>query len=74
MPTDSDSDDDNSIVADDRTAKGAPASREPNTTYDHYHTASVGGHSLDIGLIIKPGMMINEVSNCCCSTFPWRKV
>jgi hypothetical protein len=62
MPTDSDSDDDNSIVADDPTANGAPASREPNATYDHYHTTSIGGHSLDIGLIIKPGITINEIS------------
>ena len=42
MPTNMDSDNYNSNVA--------PSSREPNATYDHYHTTG-DGHSLDIGPI-----------------------
>ena len=58
IPTSSDSDDNYSTVTDDPT--GAGASREPDVTCDHYHIA--GGRSLDIGIIVKPGMTIEKVS------------
>ena len=57
MPTNSDSDDDNSTVI------VNPTTSEPDAMCDHWdYTVSTAGHSLNIGLSIKPGMMVKEVS------------
>ena len=56
--TSSDTDDDYSTVTDDPTGTGA--SREPDVTCDHYHIT--GGHLLDVGVIVQPGMTIKKVS------------